>query len=188
MTWRQDHQLSSAKIDQSRIQKLCVWILRMQYETTQWLSSNLSWFASLNNKAFGNYSVIHKSFHTSSESSDSNNRGCQPFFKLNNSIYQKKLRLDVKFLVNAIAEFEKWLTTSIIRLGEVWKLFCGLQNKLQKLCYSLRKIWTNPMSLPTLYFDWYQIGRYGEVFRKPIWDAPPINTSLVNLFTLLPRG
>ena len=37
-----------------------------------------------------------------------------------------------KFFVNAIVEFEEWLTASIIRVGEVWKLFCGLQNKLQK--------------------------------------------------------
>ena len=53
-----------------------------------WLSSNLSWFASLNNKAFGNlFYNPQKSFHTSPESSDSNNRGCQPSFKLNNSTY-----------------------------------------------------------------------------------------------------
>ena len=53
-----------------------------------WLSSNLSLFASLNNKAFGNlFCNPQKSFHTSPESSDSNNSGCQPFFKLNNSIY-----------------------------------------------------------------------------------------------------
>ena len=30
-----------------------------------------------------------KSFHTSAESSDSNNRGCQPFFKLKITIYYK---------------------------------------------------------------------------------------------------
>ena len=98
-----------------------------------WLSSNLLWFASLNYKAFGNlFCNPQKSFHTSPESSDSNNRGCQPYFKLNNSIYKKKLRLAVKFFVNAIVEFEEWLRASIIRVGEVWKRFCGLQNKLRK--------------------------------------------------------
>ena len=56
----------------------------------QWLSSNLLWFASLNNKAFGNiFCNPQKSFHTSPESFDLKNRGCQPFFKLNNSIYWK---------------------------------------------------------------------------------------------------
>ena len=59
--------------------KLYVWV--------QWVSSNLSWFASLNNKAFGNlFCNPEKSFHTSPRSSDSNNRGYRPFFKLNNSI------------------------------------------------------------------------------------------------------
>ena len=54
---------------------------------TQWVSSNLSWFASLNNKAFGNlFCNPEKSFHTSPRSSDSNNRGYRPFFKLNNGI------------------------------------------------------------------------------------------------------
>ena len=53
----------------------------------QWVSSNLSWFASLNNKAFGNlFCNPEKSFHTSPRSSDSNNRGYRPFFKLNNGI------------------------------------------------------------------------------------------------------
>ena len=57
----------------------CMWI--------QWVSSNLSWFASLNNKAFGNlFCNPEKSFHTSPRSSDSNNRGYRPFFKLNNGI------------------------------------------------------------------------------------------------------
>ena len=38
-------------------------------------------------KAFGNiFCNSQKSFHTSSRSSDSNNRGYQPFFKLNNGI------------------------------------------------------------------------------------------------------
>ena len=32
-----------------------------------------------------------KSFHTSPKSSDSNNRGCESFFKLNNSISKKKI-------------------------------------------------------------------------------------------------
>ena len=36
------------------------------------------------------------------------------------------------FFVNAIVDFEEWLTASIIRVGEVWKLFCRLQNKLRK--------------------------------------------------------
>ena len=107
---------------------------------THWLSSNLSWFASLNNKAFGNlFCNPQKSFHTSPETSDSNNRGCQPFFKLNNSIYWKKLWLDVKFFVNAIVEFEEWLTASIVQVGEVWKLFCGLQTKLQKALLFITK-------------------------------------------------
>ena len=33
---------------------------------------------------------------------------------------------------NAIVEFEEKLTASIIRVGEVWNLFCGLQNKSRK--------------------------------------------------------
>ena len=52
----------------------------------------------LNNKAFGNlFCNPQKSFHTSPESSDSNNRGCQPFIKLNISIYKKRLLQDVFF-------------------------------------------------------------------------------------------
>ena len=98
-----------------------------------WLSSNLSWFASLNNKALGNlFCNPQRSFHTSPEHSDSNN-----------SIYKIKLRLGVKFLVNAIVEFEEWLTTSIIRVGEVWKL--DYKMNYENLCYSLRKIWTDPV-------------------------------------------
>ena len=58
-----------------------------EIETRHWVSSNLSWFASLNNKAFGNlFCNSEKSFHTSPRSSDSNNRGYRPFFKLNNGI------------------------------------------------------------------------------------------------------
>ena len=53
------------------------------------------------------------SFHTSPGSSDSNNRGYQSFFKLNNGICIYKQILDVFFfffffLVNAIVEFEEW--------------------------------------------------------------------------------
>ena len=41
----------------------------------------------MNNKAFGNlFCNLQKSFHTSTGSSDSNNRGYRSFFKLNNSI------------------------------------------------------------------------------------------------------
>ena len=59
-----------------------------KFKLTQRLSSNLSWYASLNNKAFGNiFCNPQKSFHTSPESFNSNNKGYQPFFKLNNSIY-----------------------------------------------------------------------------------------------------
>ena len=48
-------------------------------------------------------------------------------------VISKKLRLDViSFFVNAIVEFEEWLTASIIWVGEVWKLFCGLRNQLRK--------------------------------------------------------
>ena len=37
--------------------------------------------------------------------------------------------------------------------GEVWKLFCELQNILPKLCYSLRRIWTKPLYLGEHVFD-----------------------------------
>ena len=41
----------------------------------------------MNNKAFGNlFCNLQKSFHTSTGSSDSNNRGYRSFFKLNNAI------------------------------------------------------------------------------------------------------
>ena len=61
-----------------------VWELKLSYSRNSelqmtrkhWLSSNLSWFVSLNNKAFGNlFCNPQKSSHTSPESSDSNNRG-----------------------------------------------------------------------------------------------------------------
>ena len=56
----------------------------------QWVSSFLSWFASLNNKAFRNlFCNSQKSFHTSPGSSDSNNIGCQSLFKLSNCVYRK---------------------------------------------------------------------------------------------------
>ena len=91
------------------------------------------------NKAFGNlFCNPQKSFQTSPESSESNKRGCQPFFKLNNNT-RKKLLLDVNFFVNAIVEFEEWLTASIFRVGEVWKLFCGLQNKIRKALLFITK-------------------------------------------------
>ena len=58
--------------------------------TIQWVSSFLSWFASLNNKAFRNlFCNSQKSFHTSPGSSDSNNMGCQSLFKLSNGVYRK---------------------------------------------------------------------------------------------------
>ena len=48
----------------------------------------LCYFVICLNQAFGNlFCNPQKGFHTSLESSDSNNRGCQPFFKLKNSIY-----------------------------------------------------------------------------------------------------
>ena len=44
----------------------------------------------MNSKAFRNlFCNPQKSFHTSPEYSDLNNRGCQSFFKLNNSISKK---------------------------------------------------------------------------------------------------
>ena len=54
----------------------------------QWVSSILLLFASLNHKAFGNFSVIHKRVFTPGPY-DSNNRGYRSFFKLNNGIYKK---------------------------------------------------------------------------------------------------
>ena len=42
------------------------------------------------------------------------------------------------YFFNAINEFEEWLTASI-RVGEVWKLFCGLQNKLRKALLFITK-------------------------------------------------
>ena len=92
----------------------------------------------MNNKAFCNlFCDPQNSFHTSPGSSDSNNKDCQfqIFFKLNNgikkkknttrgfklnkSIYKKKKKilLAVKFLVNAIVEFEEYLKASIIWFG-----------------------------------------------------------------------
>ena len=59
-------------------------------DDTYWVSSILSWFASLNHKAFGNLCCnSQKSFHTSPEPYDSNNRGYRSLFKLNNGIYKK---------------------------------------------------------------------------------------------------
>ena len=68
----------------------------------------------MSNKAFRNLFCNPQEF---SHLLDSNNRGCQSFFKLNNSIYKKNLHLAVIFLVNAFVEFEEWLPASIIRVG-----------------------------------------------------------------------
>ena len=47
-----------------------------EFGSVQWVSSILSYFASLNYKAFGNlFCNSQKSFHTSSGPYDSNNRG-----------------------------------------------------------------------------------------------------------------
>ena len=44
------------------------------------------------------------------------------------------------------------MTASIIRVGEVWKLFCGLQNKLQKALLFI----TKDLNGPSLYDkEWY---------------------------------
>ena len=93
----------------------------------------------MNKKAFRSlFCNPQKSFHTFPGSSDSKNRACQSFFKLKNSISKKKkkIRLAVNFFVNAIVEFEEWLTAFILfeleDPGKVWKLFCGFQNKLWK--------------------------------------------------------
>ena len=43
------------------------------------------------------------------------------------------------FFKNSIVELEKWLTASIIRVGEVWELSCELQNKLQKALLFITK-------------------------------------------------
>ena len=57
----------------------------------------------MNNKAFRNFFCNRlRSFHTSPGSSDSND-------------------LDAKFSVNAIIEFEEWLTASIIRVERFQK-------------------------------------------------------------------
>ena len=48
-----------------------------------------------------------KSFQTSPESSESDSRACQSFFKLNYNIYKKKLWLAAKYFANAIVEFEE---------------------------------------------------------------------------------
>ena len=54
------------------------------------VSSFLSWFASLNNRAFRNLLCNpQKSVHTSPGYSDCNYRGCQSFYKFNNGIYRK---------------------------------------------------------------------------------------------------
>ena len=50
----------------------------------------------------------------------------------------------LNFLVNAILEFEEWLTASIIRVGEVWKLFRRLQNKLRKALLFITKDFNGP--------------------------------------------
>ena len=57
------------------ISDLFVWIWLKELTLTF-----LSWFASLNNKAFRDFCNPQKSFHTSPGSSDSNNRGCQSNF------------------------------------------------------------------------------------------------------------
>ena len=113
------------------------------FELTQWVSSNLSWFASLNNKAFGNlFCNSEKSFHTSPRSSDSNNRGYRPFFKLNNGICIYKKILGFFVNANDIVEFEEWSIASIIRVGisrRGVKLFCELQNILPKALLFITK-------------------------------------------------
>ena len=50
------------------------YIMTFHFHSVYWVNSFLSWFASLNNKAFRN--TLQKSFHTFPGSSDSNNRGC----------------------------------------------------------------------------------------------------------------
>ena len=104
----------------------------------QWLSSNLSWFASLNNKAFGNlFCTPQKSFLT---------RIIEAVNHSSNSTiaFTRKNTDRCNFFVNAIAEFEEWLTASFIRVWEVWKLFCGLQNKLRKALLFITKDLNGP--------------------------------------------
>ena len=76
--------------------------------SSQWVSSILSLFASLNYKAFGNlFCNSQKSFHTSLGPYDSNNRGYRSFFKLSNGIYKKILRLGFFVNANVIVELEE---------------------------------------------------------------------------------
>ena len=58
------------------------------------------------------------------------------------------------FFVDAIVEFEERLTTSIVRVGELWKLFCGLQNKLRKALLFITKYLNGP--------DAYFVGVYKQ--------------------------
>ena len=97
----------------------------------------------MNNKAFLNiFCNPQKSFHNSptriKEAVNHSSSSTVAFTK-------KKLHLAVIFfLVNAIVEFEEWLTTSIIRVGRFRRgvkfFFVDYRMNYQKLCYLMRQI------------------------------------------------
>ena len=62
----------------------------------------------IKSQAFGNlFCNSQKSFHTSPGPYNLNNRGYRSFFKLDNGIYKKILRLGYFVNANAIVEFEE---------------------------------------------------------------------------------
>ena len=78
------------------------------------------------------YSVIHKRVFTPLWSLPTQIKEAVNHSSNSTTALLEKIMARWNFFGNAIVEFEEWLTASTIRVVEVWKLFCGLQNKLRK--------------------------------------------------------
>ena len=80
---------------------------------------------------------------------------CEGFSSCSTEIYghenaeMQKRKFDDVTLQNSIVEFEEWLIASIIQVGEVWKLFYGLQNKLRIALLFIMKDLNGPIT------SWY---------------------------------
>ena len=128
--------------------RFCIFYNRS--ELSHWVSSNLSWFASLNNKAFGNlFCNPEKGFHTSLgnlptriiEAIDHSSNSTMAFaFTKNPRIFCK-----CKCHCWAWRMVDSLYYSSRKTSERCENSFVNYRIYYQKLCYSLRRIWTKPL-------------------------------------------
>ena len=84
--------------------------------------------------------------------------------------FTENLQLAVKYSVNAIVELEHVFFESEDP-GDVWKLFCGLQNKLQKVLFLFNETnrdrnESNPVAASLIFANGFQRARCQNVQKQ----------------------